>query len=257
MARVKDVYLVRHGESTYNQWRKQSYTTCFCTCMMGHCCDPLIRDAPLSARGEKQVKELAAAVQAADWAKRVTTVVVSPLTRALATALGGFGHLESVRFVVHPLAAEHLDTMCDVGSDVPSLKEKFGDDQRIDWSIVEARGAGGDGEWWYKPGDAPSNPPADEIIPRKEPTDAVMERIKTFKADLSIMPEPCLVVVGHSSFFKRMLGEYTKMSNCEVRYVEMQFGGSGSIELEEREPGSSERMISEDCNNQTPMIEMT
>ena len=56
MARVKDVYLVRHGESTYNQWRKQSYTTCFCTCMMGHCCDPLIRDAPLSAKGEKQVR---------------------------------------------------------------------------------------------------------------------------------------------------------------------------------------------------------
>ena len=56
MARVKDVYLVRHGESTYNQWRKQSYTTCFCTCMMGHCCDPLIRDAPLSTRGEKQVR---------------------------------------------------------------------------------------------------------------------------------------------------------------------------------------------------------
>ena len=58
--------------------------------------------------------------------------------------------------MVHPLAAEHLDTMCDVGSDVPSLKEKFGDDQRIDWSIVEARGAGGDGEWWYKPGDHPA-----------------------------------------------------------------------------------------------------
>ena len=53
------------------------------------------------------------------------------------------------------------------------------------------------------------------------------------------------------------LGEYTKMSNCEVRHVEMQFGGSGSIELEEREPGPSERMIPGDCNNQTPMIEMT
>lgn len=108
--------------------------------------------------------------------------------------------------MVHPLAAEHLDTMCDVGSDVPSLKEKFGDDQRIDWSLVEARGADRDGgEWWYSPGDMPSNPPPDEILPRKEPTDVAMERIRAFKADLSIMPEPCLVVVGHSSFFKRMV----------------------------------------------------
>lgn len=56
MAVAKDIYLVRHGESTYNQWRKQSYATCFCTCMMGHCCDPLIRDAPLSTNGENQVQ---------------------------------------------------------------------------------------------------------------------------------------------------------------------------------------------------------
>ena len=48
-----------------------------------------------------QVKELAAAVQAADWAKRITTVVVSPLTRALATALGGKSRARTQRTTHH------------------------------------------------------------------------------------------------------------------------------------------------------------
>ena len=47
------------------------------------------------------------------------------------------------------------------------------------------------------------------------------------------------------------------MSNCEVRHVEMQFGGAEGVELEEREPASSERMISEDHHNSASMIEMT
>ena len=108
-----------------------------------------------------------------------------------------------VRFVVHPLAAEHLDTMCDVGSTVEGLKEQF-TDKRIDWSLVEAKETD-DGEWWYRPAGMPSNPPPGELLPRKEPRHAVLERIKMFKADISARPEPCLVVVGHSSFLKTMV----------------------------------------------------
>ena len=125
------------------------------------------------------------------------------LTECYAYCFPGFGHLADVRFVVHPLAAEHLDTMCDVGSDVNTLKEKFSD-ERIDWSIVEAMAANG-AEWWYRPTGVPSNPPPGELLPLKEPKDAVMRRIEAFKADLLAQDDACLVVVGHSSFFRAMV----------------------------------------------------
>ena len=48
---ARPVYLVRHGESTYNQWRRKSYASCFCTCAVGHCCDPLIRDVSYAQSG--------------------------------------------------------------------------------------------------------------------------------------------------------------------------------------------------------------
>ena len=47
----KTLYLIRHGESTFNQWRKKSILTCSWICVR----DPLIYDAKLSARGHEQV----------------------------------------------------------------------------------------------------------------------------------------------------------------------------------------------------------
>ena len=51
---TKTLYLIRHGESTFNQWRKKSIWTCSWICVR----DPLIYDAKLSPRGQAQVVKL-------------------------------------------------------------------------------------------------------------------------------------------------------------------------------------------------------
>ncbi len=42
-------------------------------------------------------------------------------------------------------------------------------------------------------------------------------RINEFTAWLLIRKENCIVVVGHSAFFRDIIGEENKMKNCEVR----------------------------------------
>lgn len=48
----KTIYCIRHGESTYNAWRTRSLWN-FSWIVVR---DPMILDAPLSEKGEQQVK---------------------------------------------------------------------------------------------------------------------------------------------------------------------------------------------------------
>ena len=71
---AKGIYLIRHGQSTYNELFDSSGI------------DPVHFDAPLSRLGAKQVEN------ARQAAKNLGAelVVTSPLTRALETAIGLF-----------------------------------------------------------------------------------------------------------------------------------------------------------------------
>jgi broad specificity phosphatase PhoE len=51
MAAGKTLYCVRHGESTFNEWRKKSLKDFSWLWVR----DPMILDAPLSAKGRAQV----------------------------------------------------------------------------------------------------------------------------------------------------------------------------------------------------------
>lgn len=54
MSTAKQLYLIRHGESTFNEWRKKSIWTLAWIFVR----DPEIYDAKLSKRGERQVDKL-------------------------------------------------------------------------------------------------------------------------------------------------------------------------------------------------------
>jgi broad specificity phosphatase PhoE len=53
-------------------------------------------------------------------------------------------------------------------------------------------------------------------------------RVNDFVRDLMERPERCIVVVGHSAFFREMLQTECKMKNCEVR--ECYLTSDGAIE---------------------------
>lgn len=82
----KTLYCIRHGESTFNEWRKRSLWTCTWICIS----DPEISDAPLSARGQTQVVQLRHQLEKHGWGQKIEKVFISPLTRAIDTALGAF-----------------------------------------------------------------------------------------------------------------------------------------------------------------------
>lgn len=45
----------------------------------------------------------------------------------------------------------------------------------------------------------------------------INSRIEEFKIWLQLRPEKCIVVVGHSAFFRYMIKTHRKLKNCEVR----------------------------------------
>ena len=54
----KTLYCIRHGESTYNEWRTKSLWNF--TWMWVR--DPMIVDAPLSTKGKKQVEQIGGSI---------------------------------------------------------------------------------------------------------------------------------------------------------------------------------------------------
>lgn len=126
----KQVYFVRHGHSTYNEWRDRSFSCWTSPPCSGFCIgDPLLFDAGLSETGRQQVLDLPAAVRAAGLTETVELIVCSPLSRAIETALGGFEQIvltsRAVPLVACGLAAEVVDTACDIGKTVPALQQAY------------------------------------------------------------------------------------------------------------------------------------
>jgi broad specificity phosphatase PhoE len=83
--------------------------------------------------------------------------------------------------------------------------------------------------WWLEvekfPRTGPGNaPPAnivvpktpDEVMPLRETEEELDARIREFVAKLRERPEQHIAVVGHSSYFKRMLAMSRKLNNCEL-----------------------------------------
>ena len=218
----KTVHILRHGESEFNA----------ATAAAGSgFADPLIFDAPLTARGRVQATRARATLAAlrlppdALW-------VVSPLTRALETwalacpvahRVGGdektattsataSPHTSSAshppfRVVVRADLAEHLATAGDVGTPASALREA--------WPVLTAAGAfeGLPERWWHAPH---ANCASRGALTACEPRRALTARVGGFRRWLQSVPERVIVCVGHSTHFGTLAGGGARLKNCEV-----------------------------------------
>lgn len=176
---MKSVFLIRHGESTFNAIYAQTLV------------DPWLIDAPLSPKGEAQVESARDKAQAL----AAELVVSTPFTRALQTARGLFG--ESHPLVIEPLHRERVTASCDIGRSPRLLAAEF---PGLCFDHL------GD-PWWH------CEDVDDNGIPN-EPVEAVHGRIAQFRDWLRARPEQRIAVVGHSAFFFHMTGH--KFANCEI-----------------------------------------
>ncbi len=101
------IYLIRHGQSEFNAAFKSGAG------------DPMIFDAPLTAKGVAQAKQARIKVAALG----IQQVLVSPLTRAIQTAQHIFQDDLPLNVVLGP--HEQLSHSCDVGRAPSALKTDF------------------------------------------------------------------------------------------------------------------------------------
>lgn len=189
----RSVLLVRHGESTFNAAYRDTGL------------DPLHLDARLTGRGLEQVTQARQDL----CGTPVDLVVVSPLTRALQTALGIFAdHPSTPTILVEALHREHGYSSCDVGR-TPALLEAEFPALRFD-HLPET--------WWEDEGHCPE---PDERGIKVEPIEACQARVEAFRGWLERRPEGAIAVVGHGTFFYHLTGGRW-LANCEV--VELELG---------------------------------
>jgi len=183
----RTVLLIRHGESTFNAAYRETGV------------DPLHLDARLTETGLAQVADARERLRDTP----VDLVVVSPLTRALQTALGIFAdHPSAPDILVEALHREHGFSSCDVGR-APALLAAEYPGLRFD-HLHET--------WWEDDAHCPA---PDEQGIRVEPIEACHARVERFRAWLSARPERAVAVVGHGTFFHHLTGGRW-LANCEV-----------------------------------------
>ncbi|PHJ23978.1 phosphoglycerate mutase family protein [Cystoisospora suis] len=173
----KILLLMRHGESEFNEWRRSSFTHLRFSDMIRY--DPEMVDVCLTKTGLKQCQgasEYYRAVRAAIPSFHIDSYLVSPLSRAVQTALNTFGcptssediasdssernaeGRSSDRWILTPLLTERTDTTGDVGRDANSLmeflkmKRRVGEippecnpERVLDWTLVRPVN-----KWWLQ-----------------------------------------------------------------------------------------------------------
>lgn len=174
----KDIHLIRHGQSTFNAIFDLNGV------------DPLHFDALLSPLGVAQVAaaRLAASRLAPDL------IVVSPLTRAIETAIGLFG---DAPMLISSLHRERLEHSCDVGRAPAALAREF--------PMLSFDGLA---DPWCYDGEKGDRGVA------VEPEHLFKERLADFTRWISARPERSIVVVGHGAFFRHLTGH--PFRNCEI-----------------------------------------
>lgn len=182
---AKTIHLIRHGQSTFNAAIAASPFA-----------NHLIFDAPLSAEGEQQARTLRTRAEGLG----AEIVLVSPLTRAIQTALGAFGDIAPI--LVEPLHRERVEYSCDIGRSPAALAAAF---PGLAFDHL-------DDPWWYTDG---SHPQAICF----EPEALLEERVAAFTRLLAARPERTIAVVGHGTFLRRMTGE--RFGYCEVVTVDL------------------------------------
>lgn len=177
------IYLIRHGQSQFNAAFKRGDP------------DPMIFDARLTAKGIEQAKSIRKEVAELN----IQQVIVSPLTRALQTAMFIFGGS-------HPLTItadhrEQLSHSCDKGRPASQLQTEF----------PHLRFGHLDDIWWHQD---PKNPNDITI----EPDTVFQNRLTHFTANLYQYENRPIAIVGHGNAFREMSG--VQMENCQILKLE-------------------------------------
>ena len=206
---TKRVILIRHAESRWNEWRKRT-SICngdLCCCVF----DPGMIDPGLSSRGHRQCEQLRMAVDAAGLQSRVELVVCSPLSRALDTCEAAFAS-SGIPVVVTALHRERLDSWGDTGTATVQLRERY----KFDFTCQSLQSE----HWWNDPegghGVVRAGTQPKENPKVKESFAALERRCARFRQWLLAREESCIAIVGHSTFFRSLLRENSKMRNCEL-----------------------------------------
>jgi len=168
------VLLIRHGEGLHNQTG-----------------DSTLPDPELTERGLEQARALGR--HPAVTALHADLLVVSPMARAVQTAVAAFGERPPCRVVLSRLHSERWSGPCDQGRPKSALAERFPfvktwegfDELKEQWSFTGRS----DGDWRER-------------------------RVPAFRDWLLGRPERRIVVVGHGAFFAELCGRY--IGNCEV-----------------------------------------
>jgi broad specificity phosphatase PhoE len=194
----KQLYLIRHGESTHNVFAEQNHSEE----------DPFFWDAVLSDKGMQQVEALKKKVAAL----AVDLVVCSPLTRAIQTCLGAFGD-RSLPLLLVEISREKIENACDIGKPLSQLRLEF---PQFDFSFMFNE------IWWFVPERLQGKVTVEnfkEIFEKdhyREPEELLSQRVKDLKQWLLKRPEKRIAIVGHSNFLREFLGVREKMPNCHV-----------------------------------------
>mmetsp|Transcript_131693 Transcript_131693/g.421486 ORF Transcript_131693/g.421486 Transcript_131693/m.421486 type:complete len:303 (-) Transcript_131693:82-990(-) len=239
------IFLIRHGNSTFNAWRDRQLRSLW---RCSFCCETWVdHDSPLSPKGAAQVAALRDEVRRRGLHDLAELIVVSPLVRALDTALGGFGGGSEAAssstssspslsptcaavlgaevaggrrpppsFVAHPAVAERLEQACDLGTPKSALVPRY---PGVDFDLVAEE------HWWHGGADNAVEVGQPHL---REPSDACARRAEALATFLLSRPERCIVVVGHSNFFRMMTGSTLKLANCGIVEVQLREVGAAA-----------------------------
>jgi len=179
------VYFIRHGQSEFNAAVDLAVG------------DPLIFDARLSSLGRRQAMAAREHVTTLD----IERVIVSPLTRAIETALHIFHDGPAIE--VDPRPRELLSNSCDVGRSPSELARSF---PQLSFDHISEN-------WWHQG-------TVNEHGVGLEPMDVFARRVSEFRDWLLEQSSQTIAVVGHGNLFKAMIGR--TLGNCEIHPFEYQ-----------------------------------
>eukprot|EP00916_Digyalum_oweni_P025951 GHVL01042727.1.p1 GENE.GHVL01042727.1~~GHVL01042727.1.p1 ORF type:complete len:321 (+),score=45.08 GHVL01042727.1:308-1270(+) len=236
---VMRVYMIRHGESEYNRWRRDSLKK-----MKLLALDNNKSDAPLTCDATKIAGKLNKIIMKNDL--NIEMIYTSPLRRAIDTTLYSF---EGVNINVHAMheLREKCETFSDIGLQKSILQKMY---PQINFDRVPEN-------WWYQEDGYPPPLECDDVpmittntdslekpsakiqelrgkwpknvkmkdfyryclfksLVPQEPMHSVDDRIRKVQCFLQKLECKTICIVGHSLFFKRWTN-HSKMNNLEMR----------------------------------------
>jgi broad specificity phosphatase PhoE len=203
MASKSTIYLLRHAESAHNVSKDFNH-----------------RDPGLTETGFAQAAALATTFPSLS---SIGVILSSPLTRAIETALAGFGTIFSkeeqgaaaaAKLILDPDLQERSDLPCDTGSDVAVLETRF---PGLDYSPLS-----GEGSWHAKTGAYTADDEA--VAARAERVRGKLLRLAR-ELEASGSERRDVVVVTHGVFMKFLAEDET---------IDLPKAGWKAYEAEER-----------------------